>query len=320
MAEDFVPLSHDLISAGLSELQRVVSGGFAFTKLDCSSKEPPITSLGNKIQGYTYLRKIVLSSNKITDIVEVSRLPQLQSLHLDSNEIKSAECLVDAELPGCQSIDLSNNSLEALPPLGALGRLRFLRLAGNQIASAEGFGCSPPLEELDLQGNQLTGLRGLGPLGCLRSLDLSGNQLATLEGLDAESLTVLNISKNQLATLEHMSGVPMCEDLDAGENELAAPAEADSLPSEVLRLSTDTPKLKVLTLAGNPVGDMRAEIICCLPNLRELNGEAVTDEDRQEAKERQAAINEAEEERAREAERREADGGGDEEGEEEEDG
>lgn len=325
--EEFVPLSHDHISAGLSELQRVVTGGFAFTRLDCSGKEPPITNLGNKIQGYAYLRYVVLSNNKIKDLLEVSRLPQLLSLQMDSNEIASAECLADAELPSCQSIDLSKNSLTALPPLGALKCLRFLRLAGNAITSAEGFGCIPELKELELQSNQLAGLQGLGPLDKLRSLNLSENQLTTLEGLDAKSLTDLNISNNKLTTLEHVSGVPMCHTLDVGENELAAPAESDMLPDEVLRLSTDTPKLRVLNLAGNPVGDMRAEAICCLPNLQKLNGEAVTAADQEEANERQLAINEAEEARAKaaeekaaeekEAEEKEAEGGDDAEKEEE---
>merc|ERR1712217_18570 len=118
----------------------------------------------------------------------------------------------------------------------------------------------------------------------------------------------------------------MCHTIDVGDNELAAPAESDMLPDEVLRLSTDTPNLRVLNIAGNPVGDMRAETICCLPLLRELNGEAVTDADREEAAERKIAINEAEEARAREAaeaaERKEAEGeeegeGGEAEGEDE---
>lgn len=296
-AEGFVPLSQAILGAGLSEIKPIVGGGgFAFTKLDCSEKE--LTHLGNKLEDCKHLRHIVLSNNQIADLGAVANLPHVLSLKADSNAIASIECFQEAELPWCQRLDLASNQLTQLPSLGALPRLRFLRLEGNQIVSLEAFNGHASLQELELQGNQLTSLKGLGLMEQLRKLNASGNQLASLEGLDAPALTWLDISANQLASLEHIIGVPSLQELAASENQIPGPAEPDTLPNEILRLSSETPQLTTLSLAGNPVADLKSEILVCLPKLQTLDGEAVTEEDREAASEREKEIEAAATERA----------------------
>merc|ERR1712154_195687 len=106
--------------------------------------------------------------------------------------------------------------------------------------------------ELDLQENQLTTLLGLGELRSLKRLLLSGNQLTSLEGLDAPSLTNLELSKNQLTSTEHIVGAPECVELDLRENQFDA---GNPQIPELRRLSVDTPKLRILHLAGNAALD-----------------------------------------------------------------
>lgn len=277
MAEvEFVPLTHEILSQSLSQIDRAVGGGFAFTKLDCSNKE--LTDLGNKVDSYTQLRHIILSNNKLSNIEAVTKLPHVLTLQLDNNEVNSLECLGEADLPWCQRIDFTVNKLSVVPPLAALGRLRFACFASNEITSLEGFGDHPILEELQLQENQLTSLKGLGCLKSLRSLIVSTNQLTSLEGLDAPVLKKLDVSKNQLAVLEHLDKAPVCEELDVSENQLSA--EDPNLP-ELKRLGAEK-TLHSLNIAGN-TGDLRIEVMVVAPQVQIIDGEPVTEEDREAA-------------------------------------
>lgn len=304
MSEDFNPLSADILRGALSEIKPIVGGGgFAFTKLDVTEKS--LNHLGNKVQSCSHLRQVILSNNQFDDITPVSRLRHVLTLQADNNAITSIDCFSvedsqdspGADLPWCQRIDLSTNKLTALPSLAALVRLRFLRLESNEIATLEAFGGHPAIEELELQGNKLTSLRGLGPCGKLRRLNVSGNQLESLEGLDAPVLTYLNISSNSLASLEHIGGAVSCSELDVGGNQIA-PEVPDSLPTEFLRLGKELQKLKSLALAGNPAADLKSELIICAPQVKDIDGEAVTDDDRVAATERHEEIKKAEEQRA----------------------
>lgn len=290
MADDdsFVPLTHEILSQSLSQIElHVAGGGFAFTRLDCSNKEPALTNLGNKVENYKHLRHVVLSNNKLDSLTAVQQLPHLLTLHADNNAVTSLDCQ-DAKLPWCQRLDLSGNKLVALPPLQMLGRLRFARFTGNQIASLEGFSGHPALEELDLQENQLTTLRGLGTMVSLRRLSVAGNQLASLEGLDAPRLSELELSKNQLASLANIEGAPSVIDLDIRDNQLSA---EDPMLPELRRLYEATPELRTLKLSGNPLADgfgdsLKIEVLVCAPQLLVVEEEPVTDEDRQAATER----------------------------------
>ena len=61
-------------------------------------------------------------------------------------------------------MDLSNNAIEALPPggLAAFPSLKVLRMRGNRLRSAVGFGLASHLLELDLSDNQVRARGGEG--------------------------------------------------------------------------------------------------------------------------------------------------------------
>lgn len=283
MAE-WQPLSHGILKDCLKDIDICVGGGgFAFTKLDCSNKE--ITHLGNKVDAYKQLKHVVLSQNKITDLTQVMKLPHLLTLQADENEVDKLDCLDECELPWCQRLDLSKNKLTRLPSLRPFERLRFAKFAENEIESLEGFGDHPVLEVLELQGNKLTTLVGMGCLASLRHLVLDSNQLTSLEGLNAPTLTTLDLSNNMLESLAFINGAPNCSELILTGCKLSGD---DIQMPELKRLADATPVLKKIMLGGNPCFDalgenVKAEVLARVPQVTIVEGEEVTDEDRDQA-------------------------------------
>jgi len=279
---EWQPLSHAILKDCLKDIELCVGGGgFAFTKLDCSNKE--ITDLGNKVDAYKQLRHVVLSQNKITDLGQLMKLPHLLTLQADENEVEKLDCLQDSELPWCQKLDLSKNKLTRLPSLKPFQRLRFAKFAENEIESLEGFGDHPVLEVLDLQGNKLTTLVGMGCLASLRHLVLESNQLTSLEGLDTPALAKLDLGSNMLETLAFINGAPKCSELILTGCKLSAD---DIQMPELKRLADDTPTLEKIVLSGNPcfeaLGEnVKAEVLARIPQVTMVEGEEVTDEDRE---------------------------------------
>jgi len=307
MAEegDFKPLSHDILAACLSEIKLAVGGGgYAFTKLDCSEKE--LTNLGNKIENYEQMRHITLSSNRIADLAPLVKLPHLLTLQVDSNAVTSLACLAaeGVTLPWLQRISLSGNKLTSLPPLAALERLRFANFSSNEITSLEEFGDHPALEELDLQGNQLTTLKGMGALEKLNKLWLKGNQLESLEGLNVPALTMLDLGGNKLAKLEGIGGAAACVELDLSGNQLSM--ENPNMP-ELRHLGQELKKMRSIKIEGNATDPLRNEILICAPQVKEIDGEPVTQEDKDNAKARKKelvdVVKEYEEKKAAEGEK-----------------
>lgn len=282
--EGWKPLSHEIICECLSLIERTVAGsGYAFTKLNCSEKE--LTHLGNKVQAYTNLKYVTLSKNQITALDPVSKLPHVLHLAASENRItkEGIACMLEADLPWCQNLDLSINALSGVVPLSLLGRLRILDLQQNQITTLEGFDGHQNIEVLKLQQNQLESLAGLGNLPKLKKLLLNENKLTSLEGIDAECLEDLDASKNQLASLNFIEGAPNLLRVNVSENQLQGD---DNIP-EIKRLDTVLPSLEEITASSNPMYDTfpeaRTEILLVLPRILKIDDTAVEDQERQDA-------------------------------------
>lgn len=285
--EDFKPLSHDILSNSLSEIKMAVGGGgYVFTKVDCTGQD--LTNLGNKIESYEQIRHIILASNKIADIAPLVKLPHLLTLSCEGNAVTSLKCLTEegVTLPWLQRINFTGNKLTALPSLAALERLRFAYFGENEIESLEGFGDHPTLEELHLQKNKLTKLTGMGALEKLNLLVLSENQLDSLEGLNVPEVKMLDLAGNQLAILESIGGAPNCVELDLSGNKLST--ENPNLPE--LKKVAELKKLRSLKIAGNTTDPLRMEALYCIRQLKKIDDEDITDEDKQGAKEKKAEL------------------------------
>lgn len=301
--DTFKPLSHDILATCLSEIQLAVGGGgYAFTRLDASEKE--LTNVGNKLENYEQIRHIMLSNNRISDIAPLVKLPHILTLQVENNAITSLACLAGegVTLPWLQRINFSGNKLTSLPPLTALERLRFANFGSNEITSLEEFGDHPALEELELKGNQLTTLKGMGTLEKLNTLILTDNQLESLEGLNVPELKTLDLGGNKLAKMEGIGGAPACVELNLAGNQMSL--EDPNLP-DLRHLGQELKQLRNLKVEGN--GITRLEVLICAPQVKTIDDEPVTQEDKQAAKDRKKElvdqVKEYEEKKAAEGEK-----------------
>lgn len=112
-----------------------------------------------------------------------SRLPNLVSLSLAHNELRSARTALAglSALPLLRRLDLSYNYLTHMRGANAmLGNIKVLILSGNRIRTVKGLDRLYSLERLSLDQNNLKDLAsvaGLAKLPELRSLKLIGNPL-----------------------------------------------------------------------------------------------------------------------------------------------
>ncbi|EER12868.1 conserved hypothetical protein [Perkinsus marinus ATCC 50983] len=263
--EDPVPLSHEIISEGLTRLERTVDGsGYAFIRLDCS--ERGLTDITDEIDELKHLRQVILKSNHIGDASKLSVLPHLLSLDLSHNKLTAMDGLFQPGcLQWCQYIDISHNSIISICPIAAMPRLRVLRLNANNVEDASRISADghPALEELDLSENSLKTLDGLNNMPKLKFLKVSSNQLThigekALLGLDDLELldlhdgnTLLTITGKPIEKAEHEGEVE--EEQPQEEQEEIPPPSPRSLPK-----FPSLPSLKTLNLSSTQFGADRA--------------------------------------------------------------
>jgi len=301
----------------LTNLARTVDGtGFAYLALSCVNKRiNPIKA----IETYSHVQKIDLSQNAIKDVGPLKGLQFVLSLNLSCNEIPNIKSWEGEGLfPQLRDLDLSGNLITALLPL-TFPALRRVSLARNEITTCAEFTGHEKLTSLDLSENKLTSLAGIANLPALTSLNLSGglrkdgnptNQLESIEGLTGmDLLEELNLGKNKFAVLQGpWETFPALRSINIAENVIEAKkAPASEKPAEhPLNVLRALPKLRDLEVAGNPFTapeeppegfNVRAEVLVCHWRLQSIDGQLVTAEELEAA--RQLNISMLEQERAR---------------------
>lgn len=310
-------LALDALKAGLSQVSKTAdeSGeNFAFVKVDVS--EQGLTSLGEALPGFPHLRYVKASGNALTDLAPLAQLPNLLAVDAARNQIAEVAPL---PLEFLQALDLSENSIASAAVPGPPPMLKMLNLSKNALASLEGLDTMPALERLDANGNAgLKSTSGIGAVATLKILNLAEcgletpvpeevpaegegegedaapaepaplgpNALAGLEGLVA--LEELDVSANQVSVLADLvadaaeggePGLGALRKIVAANNKVAALEDVGTLAA--------LPALRDLDLRDNEVGgadNYRQEVLILLPKLESLDGEKVTPEERQEAK------------------------------------
>jgi len=140
--EKGVALTQELME--LSKLGKTIDGtSFAYLQLDCVGRS--VASIG-VIGAMLNLQQVDLSKNSITDIAPLTLLPYVLKLNLAGNAISTLDPVLQAEgcLPHLMDLDLSENKLEALPPL-AFPALRVASFAKNAISTCGGYEGLPHL-------------------------------------------------------------------------------------------------------------------------------------------------------------------------------
>jgi len=280
-AADPTELTEDMMK--LSNISKTIDGsGFAYTSLSCTAKNVRSVSI---LEQYAALRTVDLSDNRIQDVNSVGKLECVLSVCLADNSIRSIDCWRADQLLHLRFLDLSNNQLQSLPSL-KLPALRKASFAGNQISTCEGFLGHPRLMQLDLSGNCLPSLAGVGDMPCLQTLSVARQQNSCLLNADGlahlPALISLDISGNGLTNLDGpWEEMPLLSTLNVSTNAISAVSNLEGVAHMA--------HLVELLISPNPVDDvelstpLRIEVLILSPKLQSMNGEAVEEQEREDA-------------------------------------
>jgi len=307
--EDDVPLSEEIMD--LSKIEKTMDGsGFAYTQLDCVGKRVGVIKV---LEDYVHLRQINMSKNQIKDVSTLKNIPNVLSLNLTTNQVKTIDVWEEGSMSNLLYLHLSENLLTAMPAL-AFPALKKVNLSKNEITTCEAFTGHADIEELDLSNNSLESLAGVGNMPKLLKLTIAKNKIASLEGMAGlPEVKSLDLSGN---LLEDLTG-PWIEAANLASVNLSGNLLATPKPFENLRA---LPKLRSLGVSDEcgtgeikkngvvtDAAQTRLEMLICHWRLDVIDGKDVKDEERTNARTlNDQRIAEEEARRAAEAEAAEA--------------
>ena len=130
--------------------------------------------------------------------VDLAALKHLKSLALPKTGLKEAGFVEG--MPDLESLDLSENNLSRMPPLGHCQRLRFLKLNRNALADLGFAAALRSLRTLEVAENALTDLTPLAGLRDLQTLRFARNSVRTVKPLrDLDGLETVALGMNPIA-------------------------------------------------------------------------------------------------------------------------
>ena len=184
------PVTKEEVQDGLHNLGRTADG----RKLTYLSLALPSLNLSDisLLRGYSQLRFMDVSNNKLTDLSPLGCLPFLLTLNASKNMLTS---VLDFKAPLClREADLSDNRIYAMNSLAAHRFLEALNLSGNRILEISGVRDNVALRKLIMDKNGITSITNLGNLP-LRVLSLARNGLTAVNGY-------LPLSKDEAAVFD----------------------------------------------------------------------------------------------------------------------
>lgn len=159
---------------------------------------------------FTGLKKLVGRDLGELDYSFLATIPDLNYLELESCVVSTKTLEQIAACPKLETLILTNCGLNNVEPLAGMRPLRVLDLSENSInalapLTAVGF---EGLEELYLSHNALTRLPEMKSFQALRILDLSYNALTYVGGISScTTLERVNLSHNQLSSVTPLSAL-----------------------------------------------------------------------------------------------------------------
>ncbi|XP_066287756.1 leucine-rich repeat and immunoglobulin-like domain-containing nogo receptor-interacting protein 2 [Branchiostoma lanceolatum] len=160
-----------------------------------------------------------------------SNLPQLQKLHLSSNQITNIQPGTFSNLPLLQELRLDSNQITYIQP-GAFSNLLLLqelRLSSNQITTIQPDALSnlPQLQTLYLNNNKITTIQHgiFSNLLKLQELRLDSNQITTIQSgafANLPKLQELHLNSNKMTTIQPgiFSNLPLLRELLLFSNQI----------------------------------------------------------------------------------------------------
>ena len=298
------PLKLDMLRKSVKKLQRTYDGlSYAYTEIDLKEKE--IDDLGTDIDNFTQILDFNVSTNKITNINCVKNMPYIIRIDASVNEIKDMDVFNN---PGrfqyLQLLNLKTNKIHVLPEMQAVNLLQ-IDLSENKVKDCTQFKGLPNLKKLNLSTNHMANCIGLANCPKLEVLYLNNNRLTSIKGLDnLPSLRKLRLRTNKIETFDDgVPNLPNLEKLAISENLIKKNVEFSKLKF---------PSLKRINIDGNPYFDEsganpKIEVLIQLEGfeIKFVNKEEITQEDRDAVPAEKQARKEKEEEERKQREEEE---------------
>ena len=297
------PLKLDMLRKSVKKLQRTYDGlSYAYTEIDLKEKE--IDDIGTDINNFTQVLDFNVSTNKITHINCVQYMPYIIRIDASVNEIKDIEVFNNpARFQYLQILNLKTNKIRVLPEMQATNLLQ-IDMSENKVKDCTNFKGLPNLKKLNLNNNSMQNCIGLANCPKLEVLYLNNNKLTSIKGLEnLPSLRKLRLRTNKIETFDVVPDLPNLEKLAISENLI-------KINTEFAKLKF--PSLKRINIDGNPYFDEsganpKIEVLIQLEGfeIKFVNKEEITQEDRDAVPGEKQARKEKEEEERKQREEEE---------------
>ena len=297
------PLKLDMLRKSVKKLQRTYDGlSYAYTEIDLKEKE--IDDIGTDIDNFTQILDFNVSTNKITHINCVKNMPYIIRIDASVNEIKDIEVFNNPDrFQYLQILNLKTNKIRVLPEMQATNLLQ-IDLSENKVKDCTNFKGLPNLKKLNLNNNSMANCIGLANCPKLEVLYLNSNKLTSLRGLEnLPVLRKLRLRTNKIETFDYVPNLPTLEKLAISENLIKSNVEFSKLRF---------PSLKRINIDGNPYFDEsganpKIEVLIQLEGfeIKFVNKEEITQEDRDAVPGEKQARKEKEEEERKQREEEE---------------
>ena len=298
------PLKIDMLRKSVKKLQRTYDGlSYAYTEIDLREKE--IDDLGTDIDNFTQILDFNVSTNKLPNINCVKNMPYIIRIDASVNEIKDMDVFNNPErFQYLQLLNLKTNKIHVLPEMQAVNLLQ-IDLSENKVKDCTQFKGLPNLKKLNLNTNHMANCIGLANCPKLEVLYLNNNRLTSLRGLEnLPSLRKLRLRTNKIENFDDgVPNLPNLEKLAISENLIKNNVEFSKLKF---------PSLKRINIDGNPYFDEsganpKIEVLIQLEGfeIKFVNKEEITQEDRDAVPGEKQARKEKEEEERKQREEEE---------------
>ena len=274
---EFEYIGEDIFPDAVAEADSAMADDFqgllfaGLDTLDLHGNHLQIVPLG--IRRLQHLTTLNLSKNKLgtENLNIITQIKSLRELRLANNALDGVLTPQVGNLEELEVLDISNNSITALPPnINENTKLRVLDVAGNKMSSLPfELLVSLPLIEIHAARNRLDGVlfpTDVPGLLDLKFLDVANNALTLIVGsggLELPSLQSFNVTENRLTQMPEMLGWTELLTLTMAGNRLA------SLPESIIALK----RLKSIDFSRNDIRklDERLGLMESLTMLRIAN-------------------------------------------------
>lgn len=170
---------------------------------------------------FTGLTSLTIQEHAAPDLSFLSSLTKLETLDLSDSTISPESLSLIGSLPNLKSLNLARCGLSTLSGLETLTTLTELNLSENSISDVTPLGGNAGLQTLNLQRNAISNVTGLSGMTALAWLDVSYNSLGDMSPLSGcASLTWLDVSNNNLTALSGIGRLTGLTYLDGSYNAL----------------------------------------------------------------------------------------------------